>query len=85
MDSQARRIKLNDKEYSVEKASGKVLAILSNIDGIDQELARLRNSFDIVNIAKQAMVNDIAYLIEIGESGLEEIKPEEPTKTEGDK
>jgi len=77
-------ITLNGKKYDASNASEAVQHTIGRIASVDQELARLKNSFDIAGIAKQALVSDLLYLLDQGESGLVELTPDDQS-TEGDK
>ena len=66
-------ITLNGTTFDATGASEQVQQTIARITVVDQELARIKNSFDITQIAKQALINDIIFLLEKGDSGLVEV------------
>lgn len=70
-------ITLNGTTFDATGASEQVQQTIARITVVDQELARIKNSFDITQIAKQALINDIVFLLEKGDSGLVEVPTEE--------
>ena len=70
-------ITLNGTTFDATGASEQVQQTIARITMVDQELARIKNSFDITQIAKQALINDIVFLLEKGDSGLVEVPTEE--------
>jgi hypothetical protein len=75
-------ITLNGKTYDASAASEAIQQTIGRITVVDQELARIKNTFDITQIAKQALVNDIVFLLDKGDSGLVELESEETQEPE---
>jgi len=69
-------ITLNGKNYAAGEATPETIGLVQDLSTIQAELNRLKVSFDIAGIARQAILNKVEASIDAGESGLVLIEDE---------
>jgi len=70
-------------QYDASEASPETAALIRDLATVQNELNRLKTSYDIAGIARGTLLQSIASRIEAGESGLKEL-PSDNESTESE-
>jgi hypothetical protein len=68
--------------YDASQASQEAGALIQDLATVQNELNKIKTSYDIANIARGTLLQSIAARIEAGDSGLVEIPTEDEETTD---
>ena len=71
-------------EYDVNGATQETMALIQDLSTIQAEMNRVKVSYDIASLARQAILEKTKSAIATGESGLVEIESESETPATAD-